>query len=60
MMNIFMRYPGQRAKALTLSYDDGVQQDQRLISIMRRHGLRGTFNINTGLLRRLREKKVTV
>ena len=49
MMNIFMRYPGQRAKALTLSYDDGVQQDQRLISIMRRHGLRGTFNINTGL-----------
>ena len=49
MMNIFMRYPGQRTKALTLSYDDGVQQDQRLISIMRRHGLRGTFNINTGL-----------
>ena len=47
MGNIFMRFPGGRAKALTLSYDDGVVQDIRLIDIMRRHGLKGTFNINS-------------
>ena len=43
------RFPGFKRKALTLSYDDGVQQDIRLIEIMRKHGIKGTFNINTGL-----------
>jgi len=36
-------------KALTLSYDDGVEQDIRLLDIMNRHGLKGTFNLNAGL-----------
>jgi peptidoglycan/xylan/chitin deacetylase (PgdA/CDA1 family) len=44
-----MRFPKGKAKALTLSYDDGVQQDIRLISILNKHGLKCTFNINTGL-----------
>lgn len=47
--NIYMRFPGGKHKALTLSYDDGVAQDIRLIAIMKAHGLRGTFNINSGL-----------
>ena len=34
---------------LTLSYDDGVVQDIRLVGIMDQHGLKGTFNINSGL-----------
>ena len=45
---IFMRFPGGRERALTLSYDDGVEQDARLIEIMKKHGLKGTFNINSG------------
>ena len=49
MASIFMRFPGGRARALTLSYDDGVEQDIRLIEIMRAHGLRGAFNLNSGL-----------
>lgn len=49
MNNIFMRFPKGRAKALTLSYDDGVQQDIRLLSILNKYGLKCTFNINTGL-----------
>lgn len=49
MSNIFMRFPGGKRKALTLSYDDGVEQDIRLIDIMKKHGLKGTFNINSGL-----------
>jgi peptidoglycan/xylan/chitin deacetylase (PgdA/CDA1 family) len=49
MSGIFMRFPGGKAKALTLSYDDGVEQDIKLIEIMNRYGLKGTFNLNSGL-----------
>jgi hypothetical protein len=72
MANIFMRYPGGRTKALTLSYDDGVEQDIQLIEIMNKYGLKGTFNLNSGLYasegtvypngqihRRMTEKKAT-
>jgi len=45
----FLRYPGFRMKAVTLSYDDGVIYDKKLIEIMAAHGLKGTFNINSGL-----------
>lgn len=48
MSELFMRFPGGRAKALTLSYDDGVEQDIRLLDIMKKHGLKGTFNLNSG------------
>lgn len=44
---IFMRFPGGKAKALTLSYDDGVEADVRLLQIMKENGLRGTFNLNS-------------
>ena len=47
-MGIFMRFPGGKKKALTLSYDDGVEQDIRLIDIMKKNGLKGTFNLNSG------------
>lgn len=48
MASLFMRFPGGKAKALTLSYDDGVEQDIRLIEIMNQYGLKGTFNLNSG------------
>ena len=48
MAQLFMRFPGGVQRALTLSYDDGVEQDARLIGIMRKHGLKGTFNLNSG------------
>lgn len=48
MGNLFMRFPEGREKALTLSYDDGVEQDIKLIEIMNKYGLKGTFNLNTG------------
>ena len=47
MAQLFMRYPGGKAKALTFSYDDGVEQDIRFIEILDKNGLRGTFNINS-------------
>lgn len=48
MNSLFMRFPGGCPKALTLSYDDAVGEDVRLIEIMKKHGLKGTFNINSG------------
>lgn len=45
----YMRFPGGRSKALTFSYDDGVKADKRLIEILDRHGLKGTFNLNSRL-----------
>lgn len=39
----------QKMKAVTFSYDDGIEQDIRLIELLDRYGLRGTFNLNLGL-----------
>ena len=39
-----------RHKALTFSYDDGVEQDIRLIELFDRYGMKATFNLNSGLL----------
>lgn len=46
---MIMRFPGGLKKALTLSYDDGVEQDMELVRILNAHGIRATFNINSGL-----------
>lgn len=45
----FLRFPNFKDKAVTLSYDDGVVFDEKLINIMNNYGLKGTFNINSGL-----------
>ena len=47
--NIYLRFPDWKPKALTLSYDDATKTDIRLIDVMRQNGLKGTFNINSGL-----------
>ena len=47
-MNQFIRFPDFKRKAVTLSYDDGSRRDKRLISILQKHGLKATFNINSG------------
>ena len=49
MQRILMRFPGGLSRALTLSYDDGSDQDVRLIQILRDHGLKATINLNSGL-----------
>lgn len=49
-MRVFYTFPGGKSKALTMSYDDGKVQDQRLVEIFNKNGIRGTFNLNGGLL----------
>ena len=47
-MSIFYRFPGGLRKTVTLSYDDGVEQDIRLMEILDKHGIKCTFNLNSG------------
>lgn len=44
-----LMYPEFKSKAFTFSYDDGVVQDLKLVEIFRKYGIKGTFNLNSGL-----------
>lgn len=37
-------------KAITFSFDDGNLDDKPLVEIMNKYGIKGTFNLNSGLL----------
>ncbi|MBQ9544102.1 MAG: polysaccharide deacetylase family protein [Clostridia bacterium] len=50
MVNLFLRWPGAKERAFTLSYDDGVIQDVRLTEMMKERGLKGTLNIPSSYL----------
>ena len=39
-----------KKKAITLSYDDGITQDIRLIELLNKYGLKATFNLNSNRL----------
>ena len=45
-------YPEGTRKALTFSYDDGQNFDRRLAELLRSHGMKGTFHLNTGKMGR--------
>lgn len=48
-MKIYYCFPGGKFKALTMSYDDGYTEDIRLVEIFNRYGIKGTFNLNSGM-----------
>lgn len=50
MRYCFLRFPGGKPKAFTMSYDDGVRQDIRLAEICNKYGVKCTFNINAGII----------
>ena len=50
LKNIYICFPGGRHKVLTMSFDDGRVEDRRLVELFNRYGVRGTFNLNAGLL----------
>lgn len=43
-------YPGGKAKAFNITYDDGVLQDVRFVELLNRYGMKGTFNLNSRLM----------
>lgn len=48
-MKVTKLFTDGKKRCVTLSYDDGVIQDIRLVKLMNQYGLKGTFNLNTGL-----------
>ncbi len=42
-------FPGDKMKAFTFSYDDGVREDRRFLEIINRYGLKCTFNLNSAI-----------
>lgn len=49
-MKLYYCFPQGKAKALTMSYDDGKVQDRRLVEIFNQNGIKATFNLNYGLM----------
>ena len=43
----FIRFPGGKYKAVTFSFDDGAVEDMWLVDLLKSHGMKGTFNMNT-------------
>ena len=41
-------YPNGLTKAVIISYDDGLEQDERLVQLLNKYNLIGTFNLNSG------------
>ncbi|MED9903403.1 MAG: polysaccharide deacetylase family protein [Lachnospiraceae bacterium] len=50
-MKIYNCFPGGKTKVLTMSYDDGKHADERLVRIFNKYGIKGTFNLNYGLMK---------
>lgn len=46
---VYACFPGGKHKALTMSYDDGKHEDRRLVALFNKYGIKGTFNLNSGL-----------
>lgn len=44
-------------KYFTMSYDDGLEQDKKLIGLLKKYGLKCTFNLNSGLFG---EKRIVI
>lgn len=49
-MKIYKCFPQGKFKVLTMSYDDGNKADVRLVSIFNKYRIRGSFNLNYGLM----------
>ncbi len=50
--------PDMPRKYLVISIDDGTTQDERVISLFKKYGIKATFNINTGVLDKREELPV--
>ncbi len=49
LKNIYICFPEGKHKVLTMSYDDGKEEDRRLVELFNQYGMKGTFHVNSGL-----------
>lgn len=54
----FLRFPGGKPKAVTLSYDDAVVHDLRFSDTITQYGLKCTFNINSDVNKWIRDEQI--
>lgn len=52
MKPVELCYPNGKTKAFTISYDDGTLDDKKLLSLMEKYKIKGTFNLNSKMLGR--------
>ena len=44
-------YPNGKSKAFSITYDDGVLQDIRFVELLDKYNIKGTFNLNSELMK---------
>ena len=44
-------YPTGKRKAFNITFDDGITQDIRFVELMNKYNLKGTFNLNSALMK---------
>lgn len=52
LFETFLRFPQGKQKVFTLSYDDGVKADIKLMQILAKYNVQCTFNLNSALFNR--------
>ena len=57
---MFLRYPGGKFKAVTLSYDDGSVHDVRLVDTLNKYGMKCTFNFHNSVITNPSPEKISV
>lgn len=50
MEKIYVCFPQGKYKVMTFSYDDGKEEDRRLVNLMNQYHVKGTFHLNYGLM----------
>lgn len=50
LKNIYICFPEGKHKVLTMSYDDGREEDRHLVGIFNNYGIKGSFHVNSGLI----------
>ena len=53
----FLRFPDFKLRALTFSFDDGMVEDVWLVNLFKKYGMKGTFNLNSCVLKMTEEPK---
>lgn len=48
-LELKMLWKDGKKKALTLSFDDGTIYDRRFVELLNKYGIKGTFNLNSGI-----------
>lgn len=54
----FHVYPGGKKRVVTFSYDDGPEQDVRLVELFNQYSVKGTFHLNGGNYRSASEAEL--